>query len=130
MTTDIKTISTTVQVFDPAVSRDFYLAYFDAKVFFDCGWYIDIVINNYHLGLMKAKTHEDIAAKGITFNIEVDDVDTEYQRLIIEHELELTEPLEDHSWGDRGFGIIDPNGINIYIYSLIEPSEEFKASYK
>jgi hypothetical protein len=31
-------------------------------------------------------------------------------------------PLEDHPWGDRGFGIQDPNGIVLYLYSEREPS--------
>jgi len=35
-------------------------------------------------------------------------------------------PLEDHPWGDRGFGIVDPNGIILYFYKKIEPAEEFK----
>ncbi len=30
----------------------------------------------------------------------------------------------------RGFAILDPNGIQLYIYSNIEPSEEFKQYYK
>ena len=38
-------------------------------------------------------------------------------------------PLEDHPWGDRGFGIKDPNGITVYIYTVIEPTEDFKKYY-
>ena len=35
-------------------------------------------------------------------------------------------PLEDHPWGDRGFSTMDPNGINLYIYTETEPNEEFR----
>jgi uncharacterized glyoxalase superfamily protein PhnB len=38
-------------------------------------------------------------------------------------------PLEDHPWGDRGFAVADPNGITLYIFSEIAPSEEFKQYY-
>ena len=37
--------------------------------------------------------------------------------------------LEDHPWGDRGFGIKDPNGITLYLYEDKEPSAEFKQYY-
>ncbi|MEN8262647.1 MAG: VOC family protein, partial [Nitrospirota bacterium] len=59
----------------------------------------------------------------------VEDVDKEYNRLL---SLGLTAvvPLEDHPWGDRGFGVIDPNGIILYFYKVIEPTEEFKKYYK
>jgi uncharacterized glyoxalase superfamily protein PhnB len=39
-------------------------------------------------------------------------------------------PLEDHPWGDRGFAVMDPNGIQLYIYTETKPSEEFKQYYK
>jgi len=35
-------------------------------------------------------------------------------------------PLEDHPWGDRGFPILDPNGVTLYIYSPRDPADEFK----
>ncbi len=39
-------------------------------------------------------------------------------------------PIEDHPWGDRGFSVLDPNGIALYIYSDREPTGEFKAYFK
>lgn len=39
-------------------------------------------------------------------------------------------PLEDHPWEDRGFAILDPNGIVLYIYTSKEPAAEFKPYYK
>lgn len=38
-------------------------------------------------------------------------------------------PLDDHPWGDRGFAILDPNGVTLYIYSAREPADEFKQYY-
>jgi uncharacterized glyoxalase superfamily protein PhnB len=39
-------------------------------------------------------------------------------------------PLEDHPWGDRGFAILDPNGVVLYIFSPREAAEEFKQYVK
>ncbi len=66
---------------------------------------------------------------GLTYNLEVDDVDLEYERLM-KLGNRLIMPLEDHPWGDRGFSILDPNGIGSYIYSNREPSEEFRKYFK
>ena len=80
---------------------------FDAKAIFDCGWYT--VCN----------------CVGLTYNFAVADVD-EVHADLIDKGLTPVMPLEDHPWGDRGFAVLDPNGITLYIYSDIEPSDEFK----
>jgi len=56
--------------------------------------------------------------------------DTKEHKKLTAAGLEPIMPLEDHPWGDRGFAIQDPNGVTLYIYSEIEPSEEFKQYYK
>jgi uncharacterized glyoxalase superfamily protein PhnB len=53
---------------------------------------------------------------GLMCNFSVDDVDAEHERLTMAG-LTTIMPLEDHPWGDRGFAILDPNGITLYIYS-------------
>ena len=63
------------------------------------------------------------------YNFTVDDVDREYKKLTGAG-LVPAMPLEDHPWGDRGFAIQDPNGVMLYIFSLREPSAEFKQYYK
>ena len=65
---------------------------------------------------------------GVMLNFRVDDVDREYSR-ILDEGIQVALPLEDHPWGDRGFSIIDPIGNSVYIYSVREPSEEFKQYY-
>jgi uncharacterized glyoxalase superfamily protein PhnB len=59
----------------------------------------------------------------------VADVDNAYMKLVAAG-IPILIPLEDHPWGDRGFGIQDPNGIIVYLYSEREPTEEFKKYYK
>lgn len=113
-------------------TRDFYIKHLDAEVSFDCGWYVNLVFgyNNSSLQFMSPQRpeHQLSSSAGLIYNFNVDDVDGEYERLVNEG-LEIIVPLEDHSWGDRGFGIADPNGITIYIYSDREPTEEFSKYY-
>lgn len=63
--------------------------------------------------------------KGVTLNFKVQDVDSQYARLV-ESGLQVIMPLDDHPWGDRGFSVLDPIGNSIYIYSDREPAAEFK----
>lgn len=114
-------------------SRNFYIKNFNAKITFDCGWYINMEFGNStaKLQFMSPQQQEQAICNGsgLMYNFDVDDVDTEYERLI-QLGNKPAMPLEDHPWGDRGFAILDPNGIMLYIYSNKEPSEEFKQFFK
>ncbi len=114
-------------------SRDFYVRYFGAKVTFDCGWYVNLQFGKETSQLQfmaaQAPRHPACRPAGLTYNFSVDDVDAQYERLTAAG-LTPIMPLEDHPWGDRGFSVLDPNGVNLYIYSDREPSEDFKQYYK
>lgn len=124
-------ISPTITVEKPEESRDFYIKYFDAQVKFDSGWYINVAIGNCELCFMQPQSSDQpfFDGKGVMYNIEVENVDEEYSRLA---SLGVTAviALEDHPWGDRGFGVMDPNGVILYFYKTIEPTYEFKQYYK
>ena len=116
-------------------SRKFYIRCFNARITFDCGWYVSLRLgeadNSPELAFMSPQQPSDkpFSGAGLTYNFLVDDVDQEYNRL---KEAGVTPimPLEEHPWGDRGFGIQDPNGMMIYMYTPIEPTDEFKQYYK
>jgi uncharacterized glyoxalase superfamily protein PhnB len=112
-------------------SRDFYVEYFDAKITFDCGWYVNLEFaKGASLQFMAPQPNQPLCNPvGLTYNFCVADVDVEYQ-LLISSGLATIMPLEDHPWGDRGFAIQDPNGIALYIYSERTPSPEFRQYYK
>lgn len=114
-------------------TRDFYVKYLGARVIFDCGWYVNLELggNVATIQFMSPQRpeHQLSSSAGLTYNFNVADVDAEYKRLAKEN-VEIAIPLEDHPWGDRGFGIKDPNGITLYIYSEIDPSEEYQKFYK
>ena len=38
-------------------------------------------------------------------------------------------PLGDHPWGDRGFCVLDPNGVALYVYTEIEPAPEIQTVF-
>jgi uncharacterized glyoxalase superfamily protein PhnB len=129
----IRTLSAAFTTNRVAESRDFYVKYFDAKVTFDCGWYVNLAFGNEATTLQfmspQQPEHQLSSGAGLLFNFSVDDVDQEYQKLT-QAGLTVVVPLEDHPWGDRGFAIQDPNGISLYIYSEREPTEEFKNYFK
>ena len=113
-------------------SRDFYVRHFGAKVTFDCGWYVmRFGKETSELQFMAPQEPQQPVCNpaGLIYNFCVDDVDTEHDRLKAAG-LAPVMPLEDHPWGDRGFAILDPNGVTLYIYSDREPSEEVKQYYK
>ena len=106
-------------------TRDFYVKYFDAKVTFDCGWYVNLEFGNKTstLQFMFPQQPEQPlgSGAGLMYNFAVGDVNQEHEKLT-DAGLAVIVPLEDHPWGDRGFAIQDPNGISLYIYSEREPS--------
>ena len=69
------------------------------------------------------------AGHGATLCFQVDDVDTECQRLA-QAGLPIVVPLKDNPWGDRSFISVDPAGVSVYVYSPIEVSDEFRKYFK
>lgn len=61
---------------------------------------------------------------GLTYGLEVDDVDAEYQRIRTQG-VDTDGPPRDNPWGDRSFTVIDPNGIALHIHQVIEPAPEY-----
>ena len=65
---------------------------------------------------------------GLILNFEVDDVDTEYERLKGAG-LPMLLELRDEAFGQRHFITADPNGVLIDIIKPIPPSAEFADQY-
>jgi len=126
-----KKLAPSIAVSDPASSRDFYVKNFGAKVIFDCGWYINVSLGGQELCFMKPQSPEQTLfnGKGLSYNFEIENVDAEYER-VLKLGLPVIMPLGDHPWGDRGFGTIDPNGVVLYFYKNIDPTENFKQYFK
>ncbi len=128
----IEGLSTAFTTNEIAETKEFYLKYFQAKLTFDCGWYVNLKFGSDDSTLQfmapQQPEHQLASGAGLTYNIAVGDVDQTCQDLTGAG-LELLLPLEDHPWGDCGFAVSDPNGIMLYIYSEREPDESFKQFY-
>lgn len=110
-------------------TRQFYETHFGARQVFNCGWYVVLCLNSFGSGpeicLMEPKSGMEPFSGGAFLNLLVDDADKVHAGLT-EAGLSVTIQLEDHPWGDRGFGVIDPSGVVVYCYHPITPTPEFK----
>jgi predicted enzyme related to lactoylglutathione lyase len=110
--------------------KQFYLEHFGFETTF---------ANDQYLGLRSAgdgaielgfmvpcdQNEPEYTGRGITFGMEVEDVDAEHERLS-GRGLEVVRPLQDNPWGDRSFVVMDPAGVALYINKPIAPSAEFE----
>lgn len=125
----IKSISTTLVTSTLNKSRAFYEQYFAAKPVFDCGWYVVLQLpQDQQLCLMEPQQGMQPYTGGLFLNLQVDHAD-ELLEVLQKKGLKPQLPLEDHPWGDRGFGVQDPSGVMVYCYHPIQPSDEFAAYF-
>lgn len=120
-------------------SIHFYKNYFGFQIVFESDWYASLKLEEgsipFELALLD-RSHETIPngfrqpAAGLILNFEVDDVDSEYERLVVEGKLPVERELRDEDFGQRHFIISDPNGILIDIIKIIPPSEDQSGLYQ
>lgn len=125
----IQSASVTIVTRKLSETRKFYEANFDAQPVFDCGWYVILRFQDSpprpELCLMEPKDGMHPFAGGAFLNFKVANADHVHARLTGAG-LDPTIPLEDHPWGDRGFGVLDPSGTMVYCYHPIDPAPEFE----
>ncbi|MEM7157493.1 MAG: VOC family protein [Myxococcota bacterium] len=81
------------------------------------------------LGFLRPLADESpFCGKGLTYGLEVDDVDAEYLR-IRRAGVDTDGPPRDNPWGDRSFTVVDPNGIALHIHQPIEPAPEYRSYF-
>jgi catechol 2,3-dioxygenase-like lactoylglutathione lyase family enzyme len=56
--------------------------------------------------------------QGAFMVIEVEDVDAEYRRAV-DRRLSIRQELADQEWGHRGFCLVEPNGLVLYLFGEI-----------
>lgn len=114
--------------------KAFYTKYFGFKVYFEYpNGFLSLKSpdnDDMELSIMApGDCCQSYQGQGVTICFEVDDVDAEHARLT-EAGLPIAVGLQDNPWGDRSFIAIDPVGVCVYVYSPIEPTEEYKACFK
>ncbi len=116
----------------------FYVRYLGFEVTFEADWYVSLrhgVAPAYELAILDY-THPSVPAMGqqtvggLLINLEVADVDAEYERLVVREGLPVHLALRSEGWGQRHFITADPNGVLIDVITVIPPSEEFAAQYR
>ncbi|MAS13666.1 MAG: glyoxalase [Nitratireductor sp.] len=119
-----------------AETAAFYCAHFGFHPAFEADWYVHLqsssdpsvnlaILNGNHATVPESGRGQ---VSGLILNFEVDDVDTEYERLKGAG-LPMLLELRDEAFGQRHFITADPNGVLIDIIKPIPPSAEFADQY-
>jgi uncharacterized glyoxalase superfamily protein PhnB len=112
----------------------FYCDWFGYEQTFSSDWYVSLRRGAWELALLDP-THPTVPegygrfASGVLLNMEVDDVDAEHQRLVIEGGLKEVLPLRDEDFGQRHFILEGPDGVLVDVISEIEPTAEFASHF-
>lgn len=115
-------------------SAEFFRSSFGFETTFESDWYVSLRHGQWELAVVDA-AHPTIPAgqgtpaAGALLNIEVDDVDAEYQRLVVDGPLEPLLELRSEDFGQRHFIVAGPEGVLVDVITEIPPSPEFLAQF-
>ncbi len=114
--------------------KEFYQNNFGFRVSFEGADFLSLSAENQddiEISFMKPNGAEQpvFNEQGLTYCLEVDDVDAEYSRLE-EKSVDIIQPIQSNPWGDRSFILSAPAGISLYIFSPIPPEGEYKQYFK
>ncbi|MEY2849474.1 MAG: hypothetical protein RI885_2141 [Actinomycetota bacterium] len=116
---------------DVPIVSTFFRDHFDFEVTFEADWYVSLRRDRWELAILDSshstvpEAYRGRSAAGILVNLEVDDVDAEYQRLIVDGPLEAVLAIRSESFGQRHFIVAAPDGVLVDVITPIEPSAEF-----
>ncbi|MFI9553398.1 VOC family protein [Nonomuraea endophytica] len=117
-----------------AESRDFYVRLFGFEITFEADWYVSLRRGSHELALLDYD-HPTVPAayrkpaQGVLLNVEVDDVDAEWERLVVTEGLKPELEIRTEDFGQRHFIVADPNGVLVDVITNIPPGEEYSGSY-
>lgn len=122
---------------DIEASKAFYTEHFYFDLTYEADWYVSLKSSRgypFELALLNPD-HPTIPyafrtklSGGLILNFEVEDVDSEYERLQ-DAGLPMHLDIRSEDFGQRHFITSDPNGVLIDVIMVIPPSEEFAAQY-
>ena len=120
---------------DAAAAARFYQDHFGFEPTFESDWYVSLRRGAWELAVLDS-THETIpagyrdrAASGMLLNLEVEDVDGEYRRLVQRGGLTEVLPIRSEAFGQRHFIVAAPDGVLVDVITPIEPSESYAAQF-
>ena len=120
---------------DVIAAARFYREHLGFVPTFESDWYVSLRRDMWELAILD-RTHETVpeayrgrAASGILINLEVLDVDAEYERLITHGNLSVVLPIRSEGFGQRHFVIAAPDGVLVDVISPIEPDATHAAQF-
>lgn len=121
-----------------AQARDFYTGWFGFDITFEADWYVSLRRAEgdrcYELALLDP-THPSVPegyrkpVQGVLLNFEVDDVDAEWERLVVRGGLRPELELRSEDFGQRHFIVADPSGVLVDVITEIPPAGEYAEQY-
>ncbi|MCX4821147.1 VOC family protein [Streptomyces sp. NBC_01142] len=118
-------------------SRDFYTGLLGFEPTFEADWYVSLRRPGalpYELALLD-HSHPTLPeayrtpAQGLLLNFEVEDVDAEWERLVVRRGLRPELELRSEDFGQRHFIVADPNGVLIDVITPIAPDTSYADQY-
>ncbi|MDA8371712.1 MAG: VOC family protein [Nocardiopsaceae bacterium] len=118
-------------------SRDFYTGLLGFETTFEADWYVSLRRKGeppYELALLDHQ-HPTLPAayrtpaRGLLLNFEVEDVDAQWERLVVREGLRAELELRSEGFGQRHFIVSDPNGVLIDVITPIAPSAAYADQY-
>lgn len=120
---------------DVASTAGFYREHFGFEDTFAADWYVSLRRGRWELAVLDSR-HETIpaayrgpAAGGVLINLEVDDVDAEWRRLVEAGPLTAVLPLRTEEFGQRHFIVAAPDGVLVDVITDIEPTGAYAGSW-
>ena len=116
-----------------AEAHAFYTDLFGFETLFEIDWYVSLRREGepaFELALLDP-THPTIPVgyrrpvQGLLLNLEVDDVDAEWERLVVQGGLTPELALRSEPFGQRHFIVADPSGVLIDVITMIAPDAEY-----
>jgi catechol 2,3-dioxygenase-like lactoylglutathione lyase family enzyme len=121
---------------DVAGTARFYREVFGFETAFEADWYVSLRNGSWELAVLD-RTHPTIpeayrgrSAAGLLLNLEVDDVDAEYIRIVAGGLAGAILPIRSEEFGQRHFIVAAPDGVLVDVITPIEPGEAFAESFQ
>ncbi|WP_229672633.1 VOC family protein [Citricoccus zhacaiensis] len=113
----------------------FFRDHFGFETTFEAEWYVSLRRDSHEIAVLAAghptlpEAYRQATTAGLLINIEVEDVDATYQRLVQDRSLPLELDIRSEDFGQRHFILEGPGRILIDVIAPIPPSEDFAAAY-
>ncbi|GAA3229467.1 VOC family protein [Pseudonocardia petroleophila] len=116
-------------------SHAFYTERLGFETTFEADWYVSLRRPDGQELALLDQDHPTVPAayrrpvQGLLLNVEVPDVDAEWERLVVRGGLVPEQELRSEDFGQRHFIVADPSGVLIDVITPIPPSPEFAAAF-